>query len=463
MAGIDHRMLLSGQTPQIQGPMDMAQQGLTIKGLLQSTSAEDARVAADRQKSLQQAQQQAILSDLYRIATNPDGTVDQQKLVTGLAQAGMGTAIPAIQKADAELADKRAETAGRTATTGKTAQETLYNGLKMADNMIASLAARPDVNETMVMGELGRLVSLGAFDIQAQHEKTTPDEYAMKIAATMPVGNPVKLKQWLVQVGMRTADATKRLEAMLPKYDEQDRGGTIDEGTIDPITGKRTSGTTVKKTNTPGEQLSAATQARGQNMSDARAREFNDIQRQAQRTQIVTGGDGRIMLVDKGTGLARPTADLSGKTVEDPTAPAVKNRATTSRITAMIPMARDMLKSGPTSSGVGAKVDEMNAYLGIGTKSADQATSLEALSGWLVANVPRMEGPQSNFDVLNYQTMAGKIGDRTLPVSARLAALESVEKIIKKYDDSPASVVRKPAASPKPAGGTPSIDDFFIR
>lgn len=461
MADIDHRMLLGGQVPQIQGPMDLAQQGLTIRGLVQSQNAEDAKII----KAQNDVKQQAVLADLYRGATNPDGTVDQQKLVTGMAQAGMGTAIPGIQKADAELKDKQAETAARKATTGKTAQETLYNGLKMADNMVASLAARPDVNENMVMSELGRLVSLGAFDVQSEYENTTPDQYAMKIASTMPVGNPTKLKQWLLQVGLRTADASKRLEAMLPKYDEQDRGGQINEGTIDPMTGKRTSGATVAKTNTPGERLSAATQMRGQNMSDARAKELNDIQRTAQRTQVVTGGDGRVMLVDRGTGLARPTAELSGQMVEDPASPAVKNRATTSRITALIPMAREILKSGPTASGVGAQVDKMNAYIGVGTKSADQATSLDALSGWLVANVPRMEGPQSNFDVLNYQTMAGKIGDRTLPVSTRLAALESVEKLMKKYESvSPAPVVRKPvAAQPKPAGAALNIDDFFIR
>jgi hypothetical protein len=56
--------------------------------------------------------------------------------------------------------------------------------------------------------------------------------------------------------------------------------------------------------------------ARGQNMADARAREGNEINRQAGRTQVIETADG-VMLVDKGTGLARPaTADgkpLPGK------------------------------------------------------------------------------------------------------------------------------------------------------
>jgi hypothetical protein len=44
-----------------------------------------------------------------------------------------------------------------------------------------------------------------------------------------------------------------------------------------------------------------------------------------------------------------------------------------------------------------------------------------------------MEGPQSNIDVENYKTMAARVGDRTLPVSVRLASLASLEQLQDKY------------------------------
>jgi hypothetical protein len=44
-----------------------------------------------------------------------------------------------------------------------------------------------------------------------------------------------------------------------------------------------------------------------------------------------------------------------------------------------------------------------------------------------------MEGPQSNFDVQVYTTMAGKVGDRTVPVRERLAALDELRKLQTKY------------------------------
>ena len=98
--------------------------------------------------------------------------------------------------------------------------------------------------------------------------------------------------------------------------------------------------------------------------------------------------------------------------------------------------AENILKQGPTESGAGAAVDAAGRLVGISTPGAQRAGQLEALSGWLVANVPRMEGPQSNFDVQNYMTMAGKIGDRTVPVPERLAALQEVRRLQQKYKTS---------------------------
>jgi hypothetical protein len=95
--------------------------------------------------------------------------------------------------------------------------------------------------------------------------------------------------------------------------------------------------------------------------------------------------------------------------------------------------ARTLLESGATGSLAGAGVDKLMGAVGASTPTSLNADKLETLSGWLVSNVPRMEGPQSNFDVDNYKTMAGRIGDRSYPVASRLAALDEVERIQKKY------------------------------
>lgn len=87
----------------------------------------------------------------------------------------------------------------------------------------------------------------------------------------------------------------------------------------------------------------------------------------------------------------------------------------------------------PTHSGIGALIDSASSAVGYAPDGASEASRLEALSGWLVSNVPRMEGPQSNFDVDNYKTMSGMVGDRTKPLKVRQEALKEVVRLQEKY------------------------------
>lgn len=115
--------------------------------------------------------------------------------------------------------------------------------------------------------------------------------------------------------------------------------------------------------------------------------------------------------------------------------------------------AKTLLGMGPTASGVGAVVDKALSIPGISTRGAETAAALDNVSGWLTSNVPRMEGPQSNYDVENYKVMAGRVGDRTLPVKQRLAALEELEAMQKKYEKFGGQAA--PSASNAPAPPKP--------
>ena len=109
-----------------------------------------------------------------------------------------------------------------------------------------------------------------------------------------------------------------------------------------------------------------------------------------------------------------------------------KDKRLYSQLSEAIPMARTLLQDA-TGSGAGMVADKMMAFFGKSTKGAEAAQALDTLGGWMVANVPRMEGPQSNIDVINYQTMAGRVADRTLPNEVRLTALDTLEELQNKY------------------------------
>jgi hypothetical protein len=83
-----------------------------------------------------------------------------------------------------------------------------------------------------------------------------------------------------------------------------------------------------------------------------------------------------------------------------------------------------------TGSGVGAAVDAAGRLVGVSSKSSEAAAKLKTLSGWLVSNVPRMEGPQSNRDVQNYQKMAGDVGNDRLTIEERIASLNALKQLI---------------------------------
>jgi hypothetical protein len=106
-----------------------------------------------------------------------------------------------------------------------------------------------------------------------------------------------------------------------------------------------------------------------------------------------------------------------------------------SKFGAGVDEARSLLKGGATASGIGSIVDAGLGFIGQSTKSADAAAKLDTLSSNMTMEVPRMEGPQSDGDRKEYKVAAGMVGDRTKPISQRLAALDVIEKMHGKYAD----------------------------
>jgi len=102
----------------------------------------------------------------------------------------------------------------------------------------------------------------------------------------------------------------------------------------------------------------------------------------------------------------------------------------------MIEDARAVLngETPPTASGFGNAWDSFSSFFGNAPEGAAEAAQLKVIGGMLVSKMPRMEGPQSDFDVKNYREMAGQVGDPTLPISVRLKALETVEGIWMKWE-----------------------------
>jgi hypothetical protein len=81
----------------------------------------------------------------------------------------------------------------------------------------------------------------------------------------------------------------------------------------------------------------------------------------------------------------------------------------------------------------GTAVSAVKGAAGVSDKTTQANRKLKLIGGWMVSNVPRMEGPQSNFDVKNYREMAATVGDTTIPIEDRMAALDTLQQLQSKY------------------------------
>lgn len=86
-----------------------------------------------------------------------------------------------------------------------------------------------------------------------------------------------------------------------------------------------------------------------------------------------------------------------------------------------------------TGSATGAARDKVASVFGATTPGADAAAKLKVLEAGLLANIPRMEGPQSDRDVEMYRQAAGKIGDERTPAAQKKAALQTIRQLQDKY------------------------------
>ena len=71
--------------------------------------------------------------------------------------------------------------------------------------------------------------------------------------------------------------------------------------------------------------------------------------------------------------------------------------------------------------------------VGISTDMSKADTQLDLLAPKLTMLQPRFEGPQGVLDVKLYEAMAGRLADTSLPYEDRMAALEQLKGIYKRY------------------------------
>lgn len=196
-----------------------------------------------------------------------------------------------------------------------------------------------------------------------------------------------------------------------------------------------------------------------------RRRELEDLKLAELKQKVYGGGpsgqdwmkdfdaSGRMLLVNRRTGeIKRPAEDIVGAqyspelagqmvTAKDTASQGVKKTGAMEGLAGTIDTAQTLLegrgpgqKGLPTSSSIGSAYDAAAGWFGASPDGAAEAQKLKVLGGALTSKMPRMEGPQSDKDTQAYREMAGMVGDETIPIARRLAALDEVKNLWAKYD-----------------------------
>jgi hypothetical protein len=110
-----------------------------------------------------------------------------------------------------------------------------------------------------------------------------------------------------------------------------------------------------------------------------------------------------------------------------------------------------------TGSGIGAKADNLAEEFGMTTSGAINISKLGPVQEWATSLVPRMEGPQSNFDVDRYKAMAGDIANPKITVEKRLQAFKTLKGMLKEFLDSGGEAQQIDQNNSKPAGEMPTF------
>lgn len=115
---------------------------------------------------------------------------------------------------------------------------------------------------------------------------------AQKRAASIP-SDPAQYQQWRQNSLKAILDAKEQL----PKIDTRNTGGSTETLSIDPVTGQTRVVNSVQNTQSPDNAATVAATIRGQNLTDARAREATAAT--MTKPFEVTGPDGTPMLVQQ--------------------------------------------------------------------------------------------------------------------------------------------------------------------
>lgn len=438
MAEVDARIALGLQPVKINDPMETYAKGLQLKSLIDSGQL--SKLQYDQ--AVKNAALDEGINNAYKNAYGADGAVDRNKLYAGVAQAGGGSKLPAIQKGFAE-ADK----------IGYESQVEKMKVAKQKTEQLGSLAG--SALEMIKSGNINQVASVYG---QAVNRGLMTAEEARQEMGQLNWGDPNSLMRHFGSVQMRAVDALKQIELNTPKIEYRNTGKQ--QVPVDINARTNPNRLPLNNTTTPDSDQSNARALQIAQMNDARARAGQAITLNGQ-SKAPPGyrytADGNLEQIPGGP------ADIKAQTLANQKATGAADVETA--ITSLR-SAYDRLEKGggitSTNKGAMGNIGAFASSSGpgqlvgkaLGTENQSARNDIAMTRPALLASLMKATGMSakqmdSNAELKLWLATAT---DPTLDVESNRRALANIEK---KYLGGSAALTKPEAA--KPASATTSI------
>lgn len=426
--------------------LDMQREDLTARRQQNALQALAARKAIEADEVAREDGNQ-----LQRIAGQYGS--DQNALIQALRGSGR---VGLMGRADA-LEKALLERQKADAAVGKDKAETLKTHLGALKTLAGGVMANPTAEAAMF--------AIDAF------ERFTGRRMPEERARIAQLQTPDDVKRW-------AAGHALSADKLLPQVQNRDTGGQVQTLAIDPLTGRPTVTGAVDKTVTPDAVMTdrrareegaanRGVQMRGQNLTDARARESVALQREANATVY---DPERGVLVNKATGLARPAATMDGRPIGQKEKPLTEGQARAfqfaTRMEASNNILADLEKDGKVFSTPGSRAPFAGPAVNVlNTEKAQQLD--QAKRDFINAVLRRESGavisePEFNNAEKQYFPQIGD-GPAVIAQKARnrKLAIEGVKADIpRQYQDDFADTLKRTQPASGQAPSMPAIGDI---
>lgn len=170
---------------------------------------------------------------------------------------------------------------------------------------------------------------------------------------------------------------------------------------------------------------------RGQDLSAQTARRGQDLTAGGQQFRLVTPEEAEQAGLPPGSYQVNSRGEIKEIAAGSKSNPMAKEAAARDVLTIL--NEAEGLIGGATGSYGGAAYDQGAAVFGASTPGAQNIAKLKVIEGAILSKMPRMEGPQSNYDVQLYKQAAAQLGDATTPRETKQAALDQLRALQEKY------------------------------